>query len=248
MEYFLDTVRTIPKGVGFAQFDLCHLMWLLAFAVSAVVGSLVYRRCDEKKRRIFRIVLAVLIVADEIFKQVCLQIGGNFTVNYFPLHLCSINIVLIVIHAVKPFKTLDNFLYTVCIPAAMMALLFPTWTKLPLLNFNHIHSFTVHILLALYPIILIAGGDIRPDVRQLPKTMGLLLALAAVVWCINLGLDTNYMYLMDAPAGTPLVWFEKVFGSHLVGFPVLIGLILVVMYAPVVLLARRKKRAEQCVK
>lgn len=247
MEYFLDTVRTIPKGLGFSHYDFCHLMWLTAFVAAVVVCSIIYRRCDEKKRRVFRVVLAALIVADEIFKQVCLQIGGNFTVNYLPLHLCSINILLIAVHSFKPSKTLDNFLYTVCIPAAMMALLFPTWTKLPFLNFNHIHSFTVHILLALYPIVLIAGGDIRPDVRQLPKSMGLLAGLAAVVWCVNLGLDTNYMYLMSAPKGTPLIWFENVFGNHLIGFPVLISLILVVMYAPVVLLQRRKKRSDTAV-
>lgn len=248
MEFFFDTVRTIPKGVGFSQFDFCHLMWLAAFLATAVACSVIYRRCDEKKRRIFRMVMAALIVGDELFKQVCLQIGDNFTVNYLPLHLCSINIALIAIHAVKPSKTLDNFLYTVCIPAAMMALLFPTWTKLPFLNFNHIHSFTVHGLLATYPIMLIAGGDIRPDVRQLPKSMGLLVGLAAAVWCVNHALDTNYMYLMSAPKGTPLIWFEKMFGEHLIGFPVLIALILFVMYTPVVLYERRKRRAEKALK
>lgn len=245
MKYFLDTVATIPDGVGFTAFGFCHLMWLAAFLILSVLCGICYRRCDEKKRRVFRIVLAALIVGDELFKQICLQIGGNFTLSYLPLHLCSINILLVAIHAFKPTRTVDNFLYTVCIPAAMMALLFPTWTDLPFLNFNHIHSFSVHLLLALYPIVLLIGGDLRPSVRQLPKALGLLAGLAAVIWCVNLKLDTNYMYLMSAPGGTPLVWFEETFGNHLIGFPVLIAAILVVMYTPVVLLERRRKRTKE---
>ena len=242
MKYFLDTVDTIKKGLGFSHYDPIHLVWLTLFLIAAVVGIICYRRCDEKKRRIFRIILAGALVADELFKQICLQIGGNFEFAYLPLHLCSINILLIAFHAFKPSKILDNFLYAVCIPGAIAALLFPTWTKLPLENFMHIHSFSVHILLALYPIILTAGGDIRPDVRQLPKTLGLLACLAVFTWCINLRLDTNFMFLMSAPKGNPLYWFKQTFGNHLIGYPFLITLVLIIMYTPIVYLNQRKKR------
>ena len=242
MEYFLDTVKTIPKGLGFEHFDLCHILWLLLFALCIAVFGTFYRRWDEKKRRIFRIVLAALIVGNEIFKQVCLQVGGNFTVNYLPLHLCSINIFLVAAHAIKPTKTLDNFLYAICIPAALLALFFPTWTKLPLLNFNHLHSFTIHIMLALYPIVLTIGGDIRPKLREIPKSLLLLAGFAIVALGVNLALDTNYMYLMRAPKGTPLVWFQNTFGTHIIGFPVLLVVILALMYIPVIAWERRRNK------
>lgn len=241
MKYFLDTVGTIAKGVGFQHYDRCHMLWLAVFVVVAVVCSVVYRHCDECKRRKFRIGIAALLVIDELFKQTCLQLGDNFKFDYLPLHLCSINILLIAVHAIKPFKILDNFLYTVCIPGALAALLFPTWTKLPLENFMHIHSFSVHILLALYPIMLTAGRDIRPAPREIPRTLGFLGVLAAAVYGINLLLDTNFMFLMKAPKGNPLYWFEKTFGEHLIGYPILIALVLLTMYIPVVYQARRKK-------
>lgn len=60
---------------------------------------------------------------------------------------------------------------------------------------------------------------------------------------VNLLLDTNYMFLMEAEKGNPLIYFEEWFGSHLTGFPVLITLILLIMYLPHVLLHRRKKKA-----
>ena len=230
MKYFLDTVGTIPDGVGWEHFDPTHLTWILIFAISAIVCSIIYRRSSAEKRKIWRFVLAFLIVADEIFKMVCLTIGGRYTVNYLPLHLCSINIFVIAFHVFKPSKLLDNLLYTVCIPGALAALFFPSWTELPPTSFMHLHSFTIHILLALYPIVLTAGGDIKPSAKELPKSLLLLLGMAGAVLVVNVILDTNYFFLMEAEKGNPLYLFEQAFGSHLLGFPVIIGGILIVMY------------------
>ena len=128
----------------------------------------IYKKSDANKRDKIRKLFALLIILDEIFKQYGLIAHGNWTVNYLPLHLCSINIFIIAYHVFKPNKTIDNFLYAICIPGALAAILAPTWTKLPLFNFMHIHSFTVHIELAAYPIILAVGGDIKPDIKLLP--------------------------------------------------------------------------------
>ena len=243
MEYFLETSGSIESGHGFSHFDLLHLGWLGFFAVLIAVGCIWYRRLDESGRRKARYLMAGMIVANEIFKMVCLTIGNNYTVHYLPLHLCSINIFIVAIHAVRPNKVLDNFLYAICIPAALAALLFPSWTKLPFLNFSHIHSFTIHIELALYPVILTAAGDIRPDWRKIPQCLALLGGFGIVALIVNLLLDTNYMFLMEAESGNPLLYFEEWFGSHLIGFPVLITLILLIIYLPHVLLHRRKKKA-----
>lgn len=246
MKYFMHTTGTIPKGLGFKHFDVTHLGWLALFLVLAVVLCIAYRRMGEKGRRNFRYVMASLIVADEIFKVVFLVIGGRYTINYLPLHLCSINIILIAIHAVHPTKTLDQFLYTIGLPTAVMALLFPTWTKLPVLNFSHLHSFTVHILVALYPLVLAVGGDIRPRARYIGKCLLLLVCLALPVYAFNYFFDTNFMFLMSADKGNPLYWFDKNWGSHLWGYPVLGAALLAVMYLPVELyrtLRARRARA-----
>lgn len=230
MEYFFDTAGTIPDGLGWEHFDSLHLTWLLVFVVSAVVCSILYKRNSAEKRKIWRWVLAILIVSNELFKMACLMIGGRYTVNYLPLHLCSINIFIVAIHAIKPSKLLGNLLYTACIPGALAALLFPSWTELPVMNFSHLHSFTIHILLALYPIVLTVGGDIKPSAKELPKSLLLLVAMAGGVYCVNLLLDTNYFFLMEAEKGNPLYFFEQAWGSHLLGFPVIIAGVLLVMY------------------
>lgn len=237
--YWLETTGSIEKGVGFSHFSTLHIGWLVCFVLFTGGLCMVYRRRESQGRQRLRRIVAGAIVADEIFKMAVLIIGGHYTKNYLPLHLCSINIFLIAYHACKPGRVLDNFLYAVCVPGALAALLFPNWTKLPLANFMHIHSFTIHILLAAYPIMLLSGGDIRPDAKYIPKCLGVLAGFAVVALTVNLILDTNYMYLMSAPKNTPLYWFDQKFGNHLVGYLVLLPLILAAMYLP--FLIRRKR-------
>ena len=98
----MDTTETIPSDVGFAHFGTTHLIWLLVFLGITVLSCLMYRKFDEKGRRIWRIAVAAFLVADEIFKDVMLILGNRFLPDYLPLHLCSINIILITVHAFKP--------------------------------------------------------------------------------------------------------------------------------------------------
>lgn len=242
MKYFLDTVDTIPDGVGFSPFDGLHIVWLVAFAIVTVFCCVWYRKAAADKRLIWNKVVAILIVLDEIFKMAMLTIGGRYTLGYLPLHLCSINIFIVAVHAWRPNKTIGSFLYTVCIPGALAAMLFPTWSKLPLDNFMHIHSFTVHALLAMYPIVLAVNGEIQVRMKYVPKCLLMLLCMAIPIYVFNLIFDTNFMFLMEADAGNPLYLFEQMWGNHLYGFPIIITAIIVVMYVPVELIRKAKTR------
>jgi len=246
MEYFLDTTETIAKGVGFSHYGKIHTVWICVFITVTVLNALLYRRLSSSGKEKWRKAVAVLLLLDELFKMVMLFIGGRYTPKYLPLHLCSINIILIAIHAWKPTKAMNNFLYAICIPSSLLAIFFPTWTKLPLANFMHIHSFTVHILLALYPIVLLVGGELKPKLKDLPKCLLLLFGLAFIALCANLIFDTNFMFLMSASKGNPLYWFEQNWGDHRYGFPVLIAAILFLFYVPIVIrdsLKNKKKKA-----
>ena len=242
MSLFLETVDTIGDGFGFSHFDSTHFMWLVATVLILFANVIAFRNLKEKGRALWKKIVAILLVVDELFKMAILFIGGNYSAGYLPLHLCSINIFLIALHAWKPSKILDNFLYTVCIPGTLAALLFPTWTSLPVLNAMHLHSFTVHILLLLYPAVLSICGDIKPDIRYLPKALGLLVVMAIPIYIVNVLLDTNFMFLMYADEGNPLYLFQQMWGSHLLGFPVITAGVLLVMYGPIIIYNAIKKK------
>ena len=245
MEYFFESTGSIKKGIGFSHFSPTHIGWLIAFVVLAALCCLFYVKCGEKGRKRFRMTLSGLIVLDEILKIVVLVAFGNYTKNYLPFQLCSINIFLIAIHVFKPSKIIDNFLYAICIPAAVLALIFPTWTKLPFANFMHWHSFTIHIMLAIYPLMLTVAGEIKPRVKYLWRALLLLFCIAIPVYFFNRLADTNYMFLMEADKGNPLYWFEQNWGNHLLGIPVILVPLLTVLYLPWELLALKK--CKKCV-
>ena len=220
MTYFWETVDTIAPGLGWPHFGPFHLAVLAVFLLLGAVLCRGYRGMDADKRRRWRRTVALLLVADELFKDFSLLYGGNFSLDYLPLHLCSINIFLIVL------------------PAACAALLFPTWAPLPPLNFMVFHSFTVHFLLALYPLALTLRGDMDPQPRAFPRCFALLAAMAVPIWFFNRAFGTNFMFLMRAGEGNPLKLFER-FGSHLLGYPVLLAAVFAVMYLLLRVLRRR---------
>ena len=240
MNYFLDTKETIPKGMGFPYFSKFHLLWLCGITLFIAVLCIIYMNSDPKKRQTIRRIIVALTVADELFKYIGLLLGGNFNASYLPLHLCSINIFLIVIHAIKPSKLLENFLYSFGIIPVAAALLFPaTCSILPPMNFMVIHSLSIHALLLAYPLMLLSAGELRRDPREFPRCLLLLLGFAALAWCANTAFDTNFMFLREAASGNPLFIFKQLLGNHLWGYPILIVPLFLVLYAP---LLRHKHR------
>lgn len=118
MTYFWETVDTIAPDIGWPHFGPFHLAVLAVFLLLGAVLCRGYCGMDTDKRRRWRRMVALLLVADELFKDFGLLYGGNFSLDYLPLHLCSINIFLIALHAWRRPKLLDTFLYFVCLPAA----------------------------------------------------------------------------------------------------------------------------------
>jgi hypothetical integral membrane protein (TIGR02206 family) len=245
--HFCYSSDSIPEGLGFSHFSPLHFFWLALCAALAVFCCLLYRKLQVKGRTRMRLILTTLVVGDEIWKIAWLTALGLFTHSYLPFHLCSVNIFLILFFTVKPTKTVGNFLYGICIPAALAALLFPTWTKLPFWNFMHLHSFSVHVLLFVIPLMLTVGGDIKPDVKQIPKCLLLLMCMALIAKGANLLWHTNFMFLESASEGNPLYFFEQKFGNHLIGLPVLAVAVLAVMYGPLTVWQRCRGRKRKTV-
>jgi len=242
MQYLLYTTQTIPPGVGFDLFGLTHLLWLGFFLFFTLGSCIVYRNLRSVQRERMRLIFAALLIADELFKYVILTVGDRWLADYLPLHLCSVNIFLIAFHAVRPNKLLDNFLYTVCIPGAVAALLFPNWASLPFPNLMHIHSFTIHTLLVAYPVMLTFAGEIKPSARYIPKCLLLLAVLCIPGIIVNFLFGSNFMFLMYAEPGNPLYVFEQLWGNHLLGLPILIAAVILLMHGPRLLMQAFSQR------
>ncbi len=247
MIMFFKTQDSIPQGLGFKTFDLTHLIWLLAITTACIMACYFYKKLTPKKQNIMLKIIGVAVIFEEILKNIVVTAVGEFEVGYLPFHLCGINILLIAFDIFKPTKIVRTFLYFFCIPGAALALLFPNWTEVPFLNFFHLHSFIVHALLVMYPLLLITSGQLALKFSDMPKSIGLLIIMAIPIYFLNLAWDTNFMFLMNPDTGNPLEMFEKLLGNHLWGFPILLPLVVGLMYLPVFIANKgnRKKYTEQ---
>ena len=93
----------------------------------------------------------------------------------------------------------------------------------------------------MYPILLVAGGEVKPDLKTMPKCILLLIGMAIPIYFVNLAFDTNFMFLMRPDKGNPLELFEQLLGNHLWGFPILLPVVMLVMYLPILLVNKLKK-------
>lgn len=229
MEHFLDTKETISEGLGFKMFGPVHITWLILLVLFAFISIKYYQKATPEKRVKIRKGFAIALLINELFKHTCLIIGGNWNFEYLPLHLCSINIFLILWHAYKPNKIVEHFICLLCIPGALMAIISPSWTPLPLLNFMHLHSFTIHILLVTYPLLLMCGKETKPEMKYVGLSMVFMLALCIPIYFINVVLKTNFFFLMNDAGISVFVLFKNIFGNHLMAVPVIGAVLLPLM-------------------
>ena len=161
MPDFLKSRFTIEQGKGMGSYSFGHFIWLgLLFFLIFFLGRK-YKAADEEKRKKIRIVIASLIMLDEIMKDIIMPITGQWDWSFLPLHLCSISVFVVFIHALTGNRVLEEYTYAITLPTASMAMAFPDWTgALPCMNLMCIHSFSIHLLLVLYPCLLLYGGFI----------------------------------------------------------------------------------------
>lgn len=242
---FFKTKDSIPNGYGFEIFDLTHLLWLILGLCIWISACILYKRLTPNRQKKVLTVVGITIFMLEVIKDLLLLATGEFTWENLPFHLCGINILLIGFDIIKQNKVVRSFLYYIAIPGAALALIFPNWTTLPLWNFYCLHSFIMHILLVLYPLLLVSSNQADTDIKSALKAVVLLLVMAVPVYFLNLLLDTNFMFLMNPDKGNPLELFEKILGSHLWGFPILLPIVILIMRLPILILQKIRKSSKE---
>ncbi len=249
---FWYTEYTMSKKYGYwhTEFELfgpLHWFWLIACVVFTVVISVVYRKASEKVRKRIRLSMAMFVLLFEISRIIMELITDQWHVSSLPIQLCSIGVFICTWHAVHPNKLAGNLLYALSMPGAALAMLSPSWTMLPLWNFNHLNSELGHIVLFSYPVMLIAGG-FRPELKELPKVLAILAAMCVAVTPINEIYNTNFFFLGD-PYGNVITSFcTSIFGENLfvIGYAIMLAIVMAVLYAPFVLINLYKKKRHRC--
>lgn len=245
MSEFWKSIPTIQaeRGGGYTAFPLFGTTHLTELAIAAAVIALIswwYHRSTAAGRRRILVAVTVLLLADEGLKYVAMLATDQWSWVYLPLHLCSINLFVCTYHTWKGAAWCREELYALCLPGALIALLLPGWQAAPPWNIMHLHSYTVHVMLMLYPILLLVGG-FRPSPRCLPQSLAFLYGTAIPIYFLNKVLDTNFYFLNEPYSNAATILFASWLGEkwYFLAFIPLSLVVLCVMVLPWMLPRKR---------
>jgi uncharacterized membrane protein YwaF len=241
---------------SWSWFSLTHILILVATIIFCVIFAYLYRKGDDKKRKIYQWIIVGLMLVEEAQMFIISIATNQFEIGFLPLHLCGINIFFCIAHAIWGKNWISEFLYALALPGALLALIVPTWTSVPPNNFIFIFSTGYHIFLIAYPIMLLAGG-FKPKFKNLKYVAYVLIPLSIVIFGINQFTNhmavvtnnfkfwsTNFMFLYKPESlFTVLANLFHLEGMwYLITLPFLLVLIWGLFYTPWYLLEKKQNK------
>lgn len=234
----------LPADGGITLFGVAHIIWMFIIAGAVILGIRYYRRKSQESRRKVLYVLACVMIGMEIYKYSILTITGHMQIQYLPLQLCNMAVIIEIIYAFVPCTFFGEVICVACLPGAAAALIFPDWTRYPVINFMSLHGFIMHGLLVLIPCMLMAAGDFVPKLRNIYMVVLFFVTTVPILNVVNHFFQTNFMFLERPSRGSP---FQVVYDSYgYVGYMLVYGItvfvIILIMYGIAYILTGKYKK------
>ncbi len=192
---------------GFVLFGGSHLAAIGLIAAASLLLPFAMRGLAPQLARPIGILLALLLISQELAQLVLLLQRHGPTPQMLPLHLCALAVWLTAWVLVTANARVFEVVYFWALGGTTQALATPDLARgFPSADF--VLFFLGHGLVVIGVIYVVIVYRLRPVPASLIRVALITLAFAALVVGINVVLGTNFMYLMEKPAGTSLLdWF-----------------------------------------
>lgn len=228
------------SGEPFTLFGGAHLIALAAVAAMILFLFYLKRRQDERLNFAFRLLVAALLVIDELLYHAWnIHIQEWTLQKMLPLHLCSLFVWLSAFMLLTKSKRIYEFAYFIGIGGALQALLTP---DIGLYNFPHFRFFQVFlshgliIVSALY-MTLVEGH--RPTGASLKRVFLWLNGYMIFVYLINVLVGGNYLFIMHKPETASLLDLLGPWPVYIIVAEAVAFLTFFLLYAPFWVMDRR---------
>ncbi len=231
LDEFFTYETTLQRGIGFGMFRVGHFIWLAVIFAGIYLVMRWYRRADKRTQRKIEIVTAASMSVWIVIRVIYIAVLHENFLYELPLHLCSMAGILCAIHCVTHWEWLGQVLYSLCLPGAVLALLFPNWNFYPAIHFLTMEAFLFHMGIVLYVCMMLQSHGIVPDIRKLWKVIVFMVVVVVPIYFFDKRFNVNYMFVNRPSAGSPLVWLAGWMGDpgYLVGYAILMILCVVLM-------------------
>lgn len=231
--HFWTNPKRVPADLAFGQFSPAHFAALavLAVVVAAIVWG--YCRANPRQRRIIRLVLGLVIIGLELFRQVAFLGYGIYDPSILPLHLCAVAEFAVLVDAIRPNSWAREYCYALGSWGPVCAVLFPDWANQPIFNIYTWQSFLIHACLLGYILMLLVSREFRPSARHLWKVIIIMAVAVAAAVAANHVWGTNFWFLNVGSPGSPLEPIQQFAGAFYIPVvAVLLAIVWVIMYLP----------------
>lgn len=186
----------------FELFGAAHIVVIvLTVAVPAAMSVIVRRANTEKVTRALCVALAAVLAVNQAgywYYRFTTVGAAVFVQEHLPLHLCSIAVVLAVVVLLTRGRLSYELTYFWGLAGTSNGVVTPELTEgFP--SYHFVQYFISHGGIVTTALFATFGLGMRPDFKSLVRAFLYLNALAAVLALVNLVLDSNYLYLCEAP-------------------------------------------------
>lgn len=216
---------------SFQGFGFVHILTLISVTIIFVVWMYFGKRAENENQRFrIRVFLALFIVLVRFVRYVMDIVYGRFEISdLFSLHICHIDLILLVICLIKPNKFIFSFNFMLGIPLGLAVALFPG-------NSHPVPGLLRAIFFISSHMMLVGGAVYLWLVEGLKVSFKNFLIIAVsgligvgIIYKINTILGSNFLYLIEAPEGTVIYRMANIFGYPGYVF-VMIGIALLCMF------------------
>jgi uncharacterized membrane protein YwaF len=239
------------------SFGIVHIITLI---LGALIVSGLYFGLRKASRKVQTIVLGVLSFAG-IGAIIFNLVTWGSPIEYLPLHLCSINAILLPIVVFTKNKTLGNMLLVWCLGALAALVVNTAQAEFELLSWTFVFYYFPHVLEFGIPILLFTLGLIEKHPKYIVSTLVITMLIYTGVHFCNLGINAyltennvldyagnliqvNYMYSI-VPENPLLVLFKQVIPYdywYMYMIVPILAVYLSIVYLPQILRNKKKQK------
>ena len=213
--------------VPWGTFTPQHIATLLLSAALIVGLHFLLRKLPQKQQTAILFVLSFAGIAAIVFNLLM----WDSPIEYLPLHMCSINAILLPLTVLSRNRVLGSLTLLWCLGAALALIVNTGQADFVIPSGAFFFYYIPHTLEVAVPVLLFTTGQIRFDFRTTPHTVAITMAIYTVVHFANRFLnryaaengildwqgeiaELNYMFSLS-PEGNPLLEFFW----HAIPFP-----------------------------
>lgn len=210
---------------NFKLFGVEHIISIIIPIILGIIFIFLSKKYPEKKK-IISIILAITIIIIRSVRYVFdINIGVFELKDLISLHICNIDLYILIICLFKPNKKIFSFLFLIGIPTALSVALMPGKIHPDPGIIRAIFFIMSHMMLVMGAVYIGVTYNYEITKKNILFYYVFSLIGMIIMYIINIIAKSNYMYLISAPKGTILENFYNIFGK--VFYPISIYIILI---------------------